>query len=163
MLRLSGFGWDDGSKMVTVDSMDVWESHVKGMLSRPFSYYEDWLVLFVLVLNQLQVTRGLKKKAREAEGIASGLTSIAEPFGNPFEKTNNATTDVSQRIGYDHDLSNARKKVYGDLLRLPLESQARMKAAPLIVHDADKVDLFFRLPEEDKLKWVYLLLGGTYK
>ena len=68
--------------------------------------------------------------------------------------------DVAQRIGYDHDLSDARKKVHGDVLKLLLESQVRMKAASLIAHDADKVDLFFNLPEEDMLEWVYLLLGG---
>lgn len=112
----------------------------------------------MLVLNQLLV-------ARYAKGIASGLASMVEAFGNLVEKNNNAMADVAQRIGYDHDLSEARKKVYGDLLKLLMESQARMKVVSLIMHDADKVDLFFRLPEEDKLKWVYLLLGvgGTYK
>ncbi|PSS33936.1 Tetratricopeptide repeat protein like [Actinidia chinensis var. chinensis] len=47
MLCLSGFGWDDCSKMVTVDSMDVWETHArrepdaKDMLNRPFPCHED--------------------------------------------------------------------------------------------------------------------------
>ncbi|KAL7251347.1 hypothetical protein ACSBR1_013228 [Camellia fascicularis] len=52
MLNISGFGWDDGQKMVLVDSDDVWQNYVrrmldaKGMRNRPFPFYEDWLILF---------------------------------------------------------------------------------------------------------------------
>ncbi|KAL7256630.1 hypothetical protein ACSBR1_010545 [Camellia fascicularis] len=52
MLKISGFGWDDEQKMVLVDSDDVWLNYVrkvpdaKGMRNRPFSFYEDWLILF---------------------------------------------------------------------------------------------------------------------
>ncbi|KAL7219932.1 hypothetical protein ACSBR2_012901 [Camellia fascicularis] len=52
MLNISGFGWDDEQKMVLVDSDDVWQNCVrrvlnaKGMRNRPFSFYEDWLILF---------------------------------------------------------------------------------------------------------------------
>ena len=33
----------------------------------------------------------------------------------------------------------------------------------MIVHDADKVDLFFSLSEEDKLEWVSLLPGVSFR
>ncbi|CAL5416450.1 unnamed protein product [Camellia sinensis] len=52
MLKICGFGWDDEQKMVLVDSGDVWKNYVrrvpdaKGMRNRPFSFYEDWLILF---------------------------------------------------------------------------------------------------------------------
>ncbi|CAL5347406.1 unnamed protein product [Camellia sinensis] len=52
MLKICGFGWDDEQKMVLVDSDDVWKNYVrrvpdaKGMRNRPFSFYEDWLILF---------------------------------------------------------------------------------------------------------------------
>ncbi|KAI8032648.1 SUPPRESSOR OF GAMMA RESPONSE 1 [Camellia lanceoleosa] len=68
-----------------------------------------------------------KKRAREAEGIAKGLVDMAVEFGSFFKKTNTTMEEIAHRIG--------------------------LRAATLIVKDAERVDLFFSLPEEEKMEW----------
>ncbi|KAF5947713.1 hypothetical protein HYC85_013670 [Camellia sinensis] len=101
-----------------------------------------------------------KKKARETEGIAKGLVDMAVEFGSFFKKTNTTMEEIAHRIGYAHDLSQARKLVNGELVKLPLNTNDRLRAAALIVKDVEMVDLFFSFPEEEKMEWVCLLLVG---
>ncbi|GMP94802.1 hypothetical protein CsSME_00044107 [Camellia sinensis var. sinensis] len=101
-----------------------------------------------------------KKRAREAEGIAKGLVDMAVEFGSFFKKTNTTMEEIAHRIGYAQDLSQARKLVNGELAKLRLNTNDRLRAATLIVKDAERVDLFFSLPEEEKMEWVCLLLAG---
>ncbi|CAL5345332.1 unnamed protein product [Camellia sinensis] len=101
-----------------------------------------------------------KKRAREAEGIAKGLVDMAVEFGSFFKKTNTTMEEIAHRIGYAQDLSQARKLVNGELAKLRLNTNDRLRAATLIVKDAERVDLFFSLPEEEKMEWVCLLMAG---
>ncbi|CAL5406456.1 unnamed protein product [Camellia sinensis] len=101
-----------------------------------------------------------KKRAREAEGIAKGLVDMAIEFGSFFKKTNTTMEEIAHRIGYAHDLSQARKLVNGELVKLPLNTNDRLRVATLIVKDVERVDLFFSLPKEEKIEWVCLLLAG---
>ncbi|CAL5340926.1 unnamed protein product [Camellia sinensis] len=101
-----------------------------------------------------------KKRAREAEGIAKGLVDMAVEFGSFFKKTNITMQEIAHRIGYAQDLSQSRKLVNGALAKLRLNTNGRLRAATLIVKDAERVDLFFSLPEEEEMKWVCLLLAG---
>ncbi|THG09274.1 hypothetical protein TEA_007529 [Camellia sinensis var. sinensis] len=101
-----------------------------------------------------------KKRAREAEGIAKGLVDMAVEFGSFFKKTNITMEEIAHRIGYAQDLSQSRKLVNGALAKLRLNTNGRLRAATLIVKDAERVDLFFSLPEEEEMKWVCLLLAG---
>ncbi|CAL5441926.1 unnamed protein product [Camellia sinensis] len=94
-----------------------------------------------------------KKRAREAEGIAKGLVNMAIEFGSFFKKTNTTMEEITHRIGYAQDLSQARKLVNGELAKLRLNTNDRLRAATLIVKDAERVDLFFSLPEEEKIEW----------
>ncbi|GMP91427.1 hypothetical protein CsSME_00042134 [Camellia sinensis var. sinensis] len=110
--------------------------------------------------NQSTSATTSKKRARESEGIAKGLAEMATQFGSFFEKPNTTMAEIAYRIGYAHDISKARKLVNGELSKLPLNSNDRLRAATLIVKDAERVDLFFSLPEEEKMERVCLLLGG---
>ncbi|KAF5947136.1 hypothetical protein HYC85_017364 [Camellia sinensis] len=85
-----------------------------------------------------------KKRAREAEGIAKGLVDMAIEFGSFFKKTNTTMEEIAHRIG---------KLVNGELAKLRLNTNDRLRAATLIVKDAERVDLFFSLPEEEKMEW----------
>ncbi|KAF5952622.1 hypothetical protein HYC85_010566 [Camellia sinensis] len=107
--------------------------------------------------NQSTSATTSKKRARESESIAKGLAEMATQFGSFFEKTNTTMAEIAHRIGYAHDISEARKLVNGELSKLPLNSNDRLRAATLIVKDAERVDLFFSLPEEEKMEWVCLL------
>ncbi|KAL7191042.1 hypothetical protein ACSBR2_023172 [Camellia fascicularis] len=66
--------------------------------------------------------------------------------------------EIAHRIGYSHDLSQQRRLVNAELLKLPMSNTQRLMATSMIVKDEDKVDLFFSLDENDKMEWVSLLL-----
>ncbi|KAL7255765.1 hypothetical protein ACSBR1_009821 [Camellia fascicularis] len=68
--------------------------------------------------------------------------------------------EIAHRIGYSHDLSQQRRLVNEELLKLPMSTIQRLMAASMIVKDEDKVNLFFSLDDNDKMEWVSLLLKG---
>ncbi|CAL5322761.1 unnamed protein product [Camellia sinensis] len=81
-------------------------------------------------------------------------------LGSFIENTNTTMVEIAHRIGYSHDLSQQRRLVNAELLKLPMSNTQRLIAASMIVKDEDKVDLFFSLDENDKMEWVSLLLEG---
>ncbi|KAG5548929.1 hypothetical protein RHGRI_014334 [Rhododendron griersonianum] len=99
-----------------------------------------------------------KKRGRASDGITKGLIQMAQAFGTFFEKNNTTMTEISQRMGYSQDLSNARKQVNEALKSLPLSIEERLKAASMIVDNPQRVDLFFS--QDEKIAWVFMLLGG---
>ncbi|KAI8007245.1 hypothetical protein LOK49_LG07G02065 [Camellia lanceoleosa] len=85
---------------------------------------------------------------------------MAKILGSFIENTNTTMVEIAHRIGYSHDLSQQRRLVNTELLKLPMSNTQRLMAASMIVKDEDKVDLFFSLDENDKMEWVSLLLEG---
>ncbi|THG04521.1 hypothetical protein TEA_010712 [Camellia sinensis var. sinensis] len=71
-----------------------------------------------------------KKRAREAEGIAKGLANMAVEFGSFFEKTNTTMEQIAHKIGYAHDLSQVRKLVNGELVKLSPNTNDSSLALP---------------------------------
>ncbi|XP_058202615.1 uncharacterized protein LOC131317052 [Rhododendron vialii] len=102
-----------------------------------------------------------KKRKRAADGITKGLSDMAEAFGTFFENTNTRMGEIGHRMGYDEDLSLQRKQVNAELMDHPLDWEQRLRAATLIVQEAQRVDLFFSFPKEDQVGWVALLLAGA--
>ena len=101
-----------------------------------------------------------KKKGRTAEGISKGLADMVDAFGIMFENINNRMAEIAHRIGYAHDLSQQRRQVNAELSQLPLDSNQRLRAATMIVQDAQRMDLFFSLSHDEKVEWVFMLLSG---
>ena len=99
------------------------------------------------------------KKARGSDGIARALTDFVDRFGTYCEKNDARMEQMVKRLGYNHDLSDARKRVNEELQRLPITQHERMKAAFAITEDAQKVDVFFSFSDEDRLEWVRMLNG----
>ncbi|CAL5371338.1 unnamed protein product [Camellia sinensis] len=112
------------------------------------------------ISNRADSTKTGKKGARPAEGIPTELSEMAKNLGSFIENTNTTMVEIAHRIGYSHDLSQQRRLVNEELLKLPMSTTQRLMAASMIVKDEDKVDLFFSLDENDKMKWVSLLLEG---
>ncbi|XP_028098688.1 uncharacterized protein LOC114298330 isoform X1 [Camellia sinensis] len=110
--------------------------------------------------NSSTFSKGGTKRARTTEGIASNIATMTETLGSFLDKTDTRLGEIVKRIGYQHDLSQARRSVNAELLKLPLTSTQRLTAGSLIVKDAQRVDFFFSLSDADKLEWVCLLLGG---
>ncbi|KAI8003217.1 hypothetical protein LOK49_LG08G03415 [Camellia lanceoleosa] len=112
------------------------------------------------VPNRADSTKTGKKRARPTEGIPTELSEMAKNLGSFIENTNTTMVEIAHRIGYSHDLSQQRRLVNAELLKLPMSNTQRLMAASMIVKDEDKVDLFFSLDENDKMEWVSLLLEG---
>ncbi|THF98008.1 hypothetical protein TEA_007557 [Camellia sinensis var. sinensis] len=102
-------------------------------------------------------TQLLREELGKLKVLQKGLVDKAVEFGSFFEKTNTTMEEIAHKIGYAHDLSQARKLVNGELVKFPLNMNGRLRATTLIVQDAERVDLFFSLPKEDKMEWVCLM------
>ncbi|KAL6988201.1 hypothetical protein U1Q18_013948 [Sarracenia purpurea var. burkii] len=110
--------------------------------------------------NSSASSKGEKKRNRAANAITMSLSAMAEAFSSFFEKTDNRLAETVQSIGYAQDLFQARRSINVELLKLPLTTAQRLRVGFLIVRDAQRVDFFSSLSKEDRLKWVFLLLGG---
>ncbi|KAF5961374.1 hypothetical protein HYC85_002583 [Camellia sinensis] len=107
------------------------------------------------VPNRADSTKTGKKRARPAEGIPIELSEMAKNFGSFIENTNTMMVEIAHRIRY---LSQQRRLVNAEFLKLLISNTQRLMVASMIVKDEDKVDLFFSLDENDKMEWVSLLL-----
>ncbi|CAL5373432.1 unnamed protein product [Camellia sinensis] len=112
------------------------------------------------ISNRADSTKTGKKRARPAERIPTELSEMEKNLGSFIENTNTTMVEIAHMIGYSHDLSQQRRLVNEELLKLPMSTTQRLMAASMIVKDEDKVDLFFSLDENDKMEWVSLLLEG---
>ncbi|CAL5357091.1 unnamed protein product [Camellia sinensis] len=112
------------------------------------------------VPNRADSTKTGKKRARPTEGIPTELSEMAKNIGSFIENTNTTMVEIAHRIGYSHNLSQQRRLVNAELLKLPMSNTQRLMAVSMIVKDEDKVDLLFSLDENDKMEWVSLLLKG---
>ena len=100
-----------------------------------------------------------KKRARAADTLVEGLANFADKLCHVMEKADSRMEFIGNRMGYAHDLSAARKSLNTELLKLPLCPNDRFSAADLIMHDAQRIDFFFSLSDEDKLLYVIRLLS----
>ncbi|GMQ11512.1 hypothetical protein CsSME_00054127 [Camellia sinensis var. sinensis] len=112
------------------------------------------------VPNRANSTKIRKKQRRHAEGIPTKLSKMAKNLGSFIENTNTTMVEIAHRIGYSHNLSQQKRLVNAELLKLQMSNTQRLMAALMIVKGDDKVDLFFSLDDNDKIEWVYLLLEG---
>ena len=112
------------------------------------------------VPNRADSAKTGKKRARPTEGIPTELSEMAKNLGSFIENTNTTMVEIAHKIGYLHDLSQQRRLVNAEFLKLPMSNTLRLMAASMIVKDEDKVDLLFSLDENDKMEWVSLLLKG---
>ncbi|KAF5939611.1 hypothetical protein HYC85_023870 [Camellia sinensis] len=104
------------------------------------------------VPNLAYSTKTEKKRARPTEGIPTELSEMTKNLGSFIENTNTMMVEIAHRIGYSHDLSQQRRLVNAELLKLPMSNTQRLMAASMIVKDEDKVDLFFSLDENGKME-----------
>ena len=82
------------------------------------------------------------------DGLVQLLTKL-------HDDTNDRIQSLSLRIGYEFDLSAARKQVYEMLGKLPALSKAqKFDAGELILRKVDRLDFFLGIPQEDREDYV---------
>ncbi|GFQ06440.1 hypothetical protein PHJA_002788000 [Phtheirospermum japonicum] len=106
-----------------------------------------------------------KKRAPKKRKATSECSS--DPFVeaiNVFcDKLDARFEDIAQRIGYEYDVSAARRQVYSELGKVPgLVVRDKLTVAKFLVNKSGDLDLFFSLPDKDKAEMVKMILAGEY-
>ncbi|KAL8519024.1 hypothetical protein ACS0TY_010099 [Phlomoides rotata] len=80
---------------------------------------------------------------------------------NFCDNASNRLGDIAQRIGHDQDMSAARKMIYSLISKMSmLTLHEKLRATTLIARNAEDIDVFFSLPDPDRVEWVNMLLNG---
>ncbi|KAL8469879.1 hypothetical protein ACS0TY_032662 [Phlomoides rotata] len=80
---------------------------------------------------------------------------------NFCDNASNRLGDIAQRIGHDQGLSAARKMIYSSISKMSmLTLHEKLRATALIARNAEDIDVFFSLPDPDRVEWVNMLLNG---
>ncbi|KAL8503157.1 hypothetical protein ACS0TY_022049 [Phlomoides rotata] len=73
----------------------------------------------------------------------------------------NRLGDIAQRIGHNQDMSATRKMIYSSISKMSmLTLHEKLRATALIARNAEDIDVFFSLPNPDRVEWVKMLLNG---
>ncbi|CAL5441961.1 unnamed protein product [Camellia sinensis] len=86
------------------------------------------------------------------------MSMIANKLGEVFFATNEKLDFIGRRMGYEHDLASKRASLNDELIKLPITLDERLDACEIISQSAQKLDMFFSLTHDDKLRWVMRLL-----
>ncbi|KAG5544569.1 hypothetical protein RHGRI_017110 [Rhododendron griersonianum] len=92
-----------------------------------------------------------KKKAKVSKNILAGMNSFADKLGIYFERSDAKIEMLGGRMGYAHDLSKKRGEVNDALRKLPITVESRVVVGMAITQDAQKLDHFFSLDDEEKM------------
>ncbi|KAL8520720.1 hypothetical protein ACS0TY_011317 [Phlomoides rotata] len=86
------------------------------------------------------------------------MVSVVQNF---CDNASNRLCEIAQTIGHDQDMSAARKMIYSSVSKMNmLTLQEKMHATTLIARNSKDIDVFFSLPDTDRMEWVIMLLNG---
>ena len=107
--------------------------------------------------NREKAARTAGGKKRKAEQPIDGLIEL---LGKMNDATNARLESLSLRIGYEFDLSKARKEVFAELGRLPgLTREEKFDAGEIILEKVERLDFFLGMPDDDRLAFVVRVLA----
>ncbi|KAL8519021.1 hypothetical protein ACS0TY_010098 [Phlomoides rotata] len=79
---------------------------------------------------------------------------------NFCDNASNRLGDIAQRIGHGQDMSAARKMIYSSISKMSiLTLHEKLRATALIAHNAEDIDVFFSLPDPDRVEWEIRFCG----
>ncbi|KAG8367418.1 hypothetical protein BUALT_Bualt16G0069800 [Buddleja alternifolia] len=184
MLSRSGFGWNDASSTLDVESDEFWDNYVKRdnwactMRHKSWPLYKDWCQIFgkdrVTSENAeafADVVQDLLHKDNGKEDAGGDYVPIFPPTKNeegdlPTLICRGASSlgDISRRIGFEHDASNYRKQLFETLEILEdLTVEDKITVSGMLVNNTKNRDFFFSLPDQAKGVMVKMMLDGRYK
>lgn len=101
-----------------------------------------------------------KKRKRCGNCLSSEVEELTKMLGTFLEQNKGLLAVFTTLLKAKAAAAEKRAKLNGELMKLSLNLQARLRAAYMIVCDPTKVDLFFSLPDDEKAEWVSMLLLG---
>ncbi|KAF7113384.1 hypothetical protein RHSIM_RhsimUnG0131900 [Rhododendron simsii] len=141
MRGCSGFRWNDSTHMIEVVDDKIWEDYCKETGC-------DSTMVNTIDKSPEEQT---KKKAKVSKNILAGMNNFADKLGIFFKRSDAKIEMLGGRMGYAHDLSKKRAEVNDALRKLPITVESRVLAGMAITQDAQKVDHFFSLDDEEKM------------
>ncbi|GFZ19907.1 calcium-dependent protein kinase (CDPK) family protein [Actinidia rufa] len=96
-----------------------------------------------------------KKKAK--------LDALNEMMKGFIAQNNAHMEKLTNAIGYDKELSNKRKSVFSELMKLDMDKMDMFKVNNIIVAGEERLDAFFVIPDHMKQRWVEGVLDGKVK
>ncbi|XP_057792042.1 uncharacterized protein LOC131008935 [Salvia miltiorrhiza] len=104
-------------------------------------------------------SRGASKKRK----VNDNLPGMHELLVEINRTTDKRLETIASRIGYDFDLSKARKEIFAQLSRFEaLSLNDKFDACELITKEVEKLDIFTSLPDEAKEQYVLRILAMRY-
>ncbi|KAL8481633.1 hypothetical protein ACS0TY_027948 [Phlomoides rotata] len=102
---------------------------------------------------------------KTSSGRKRKMPITPDPMVNVVQKfCDNASSrlgEIAQRIGHEQDISAARKMIYSSVTEMNMFTlQEKLRATALIARNTEDIDVFFSLPETDRMEWVLMLLNG---
>ncbi|KAL8044866.1 hypothetical protein ABFX02_08G074400 [Erythranthe guttata] len=105
-------------------------------------------------------SKSKSKKRPRVDAIESGYIEMTSKF---FEKMESQMNELVSRMGFEKDVSTARKQVFDALENLQhLTFEERLKVTSRICDNSKDLDIFFCLSEDHKANMVDLILEGRY-
>ncbi|GFZ14481.1 calcium-dependent protein kinase (CDPK) family protein [Actinidia rufa] len=93
-----------------------------------------------------------KKKAK--------LDALDEMMKGFIAQNNAHMEKLTNAIGYDKELSNKRKSVFSELMKLDMDEMDRFKVNNIILAREERLDAFFGIPDHMKQRWGEGVLDG---
>ncbi|CAA0814552.1 Unknown protein [Striga hermonthica] len=169
MLSRTGIGWNDTTKMIDADD-EAWASYVKeagGVLPDEVEVVADlggddpdWMTSESESQAQGSTStaksKGTKRKSTQAN---EDMTSVFRDF---CTETGVRLREIAQKIGYEYDVSAARKEVYCEVGKIMgLNMQEKLLVCKLLVRNTEDLELFFSLPNDAKAEFARMKLAGN--
>ncbi|KAL8514499.1 hypothetical protein ACS0TY_013563 [Phlomoides rotata] len=145
ILKNTGVGLDSTTKMIEATD-EQWDAFMKS----PSGYAQTGESTDMGKTNS-----GCKRKSPLHP---DPMVSIVQNF---CDNASNRLGDIAQRIGHDQDLFAAMKMIYSSISKMSmLTLQEKLRATTLITRNAKDIDVFFSLPNPNRVEWVKMLLNG---
>ncbi|KAK6153770.1 hypothetical protein DH2020_013409 [Rehmannia glutinosa] len=103
-----------------------------------------------------------KKGAGGKRKSIDGVDPLYEIMKTFCQSTDARLGDIAKRIGYEYDISFARKKVFrvvGNMQGLSLYD--KLLVLKLLVKNTEDLELFFKLPDEARAEFARMKLSGS--
>ncbi|CAA0827102.1 Unknown protein [Striga hermonthica] len=101
-------------------------------------------------------SKGSKRKSTQ---LNEDMSSVFRDF---CTETGARLREIAQKIGYEYDVSAARKEVYSVVGKiLGLNMQEKLVLCKLLVRNTEDLELFFSLPDDAKAEFARMKLAGN--
>ncbi|KAK6137430.1 hypothetical protein DH2020_028853 [Rehmannia glutinosa] len=109
-----------------------------------------------------QMSASGKKGAGGKRKSSDGVDPLYEIMRTFCQSTDARLGDIAKRIGYEYDVSIARKEVFGVVGNMQgLSLRDKLLVSKLLVKNTEDLELFFSLPDEAKAEFVRMKLSGS--